>query len=240
MFLMKTQIVDIYNLNTIGPYLYKFLETMVYLTISYMEYIMIATIIIAIKSVRRKVKYDKDYVIILGCQIRKDGTLTPLLKGRVDKALEFRNNQLKTTNKDLTFICSGGQGSDEIISEGEAMKNYLLEQGIDKKHILVDDKSTNTYENIKYSYNLIKKKNPNVAFSTTNYHILRAGLIANDQGLVLEGMGSKTKAYFWINAFIREFIGTIYAERKKHLIVFIIICLILIMTLGIEYLTNIL
>ena len=236
--LMKTQIVDIYNLNAPGPYIYNFIESIIYLTISYLECILLGTIIIAIKSVKRKIKYNKDYIIILGCQIRKDGSLTPLLKGRVDKAIEFRNEQLKTTKKDLIFIPSGGKGEDEVISEAEAMKNYLLKNGIKPRNILLEDESKNTYENIKFSNKLIKNKKANVAFSTTNYHVLRAGLIANEQGLKLEGIGSKTKAYFWINAFIREFIGTLYSEKKKHIIVFIMIIIALIIMITITYFAN--
>ena len=236
--LQTSQKINIYNLNGPGPYIYNFIETIIYLTVSYLECILIGTIIIALKAVKKKVKYDKDYIIILGCQIKKDGTLTPLLKGRVDKALEFRNNQLKETNKDLTFIPSGGKGPDEKISEAKAMKNYLLEAGIKEKNILIDDKSTNTYENIKFSNKLIKNKKANIAYSTTNYHVLRAGLIATEQGLKLEGIGAKTKAYFWVNAFIREFIGTIYSERKKHLLVFILILLFIIQIILITYFAN--
>ena len=236
--LMYTQKIDIYNLNSIGPYLYNFIESLLYLTIAYLECILIGTIIIAIKSIRKKVEFDKDYIIILGCKIRKDGSLTPLLKGRVDKALEFRNKQLKNKGTDLIFIPSGGKGDDEIISESEAMKKYLIEKGIKEKNIILENKSKNTYENIKNSYKLIKRKNANIVFSTTNYHILRAGLIATEQGLKLEGIGSKTKSYFWINAFIREFIGTLYSEKKKHILVFSLITIILLLMILITFIAN--
>lgn len=236
--LMKSQIINIYNLNSAGPYLYDFVESLIYLTIAYLECILIGTIIIAIKSVKKTPSYNKDYMIILGCQIKKDGSLTPLLKGRVDRALAFRNEQLKTTKKDLIFIPSGGKGADEIISESAAMKKYLLEKGIKEKNILVEDKSTTTYENIKFSKKLIKDNNANIAFSTTNYHVLRAGLIATMQGLKLEGVGSSTKTYFWINAFIREFIGTLYSERKKHIIAFGLITITLVTMIAITYLAN--
>lgn len=236
--LLKSGKVNIYNLNSMGPYIYNFIESLVYLTISYLECILIGTIIIAIKSVKKHVKYNKDYIIILGCQIRKDGTLTPLLKGRVDKSIYFRNKQLERTGKDIIFIPSGGKGDDEIISEAAAMKKYLLDQGIDNKNILLEDKSKNTYENIKFSNQLVKKENANIAFSTTNYHVLRTGLIATSQGLKLEGIGSKTKVYFWINAFIREFVGTLYFERKKHLIVFILMMLTLMIMIGMTYFAN--
>lgn len=236
--LLKYQIINIYNLNSIVPYIYNFLETLIYLILAYIECILIATIIVAIISVKKKIDKNKDYIIILGCQIRKDGTLPPLLKGRVDRAIDFRNEQLKETGKDLIFVPSGGQGSDEIMPEGEAIKNYLLEQGINKKNILVEDKSTSTYENIKYSYKLINNKNANIAFSTTNYHVLRAGLTATEQGLKLDGLGSKTKSYFWVNAFVREFIGTLNTERKKHILFFLALVIILIIMIGITYIGN--
>jgi len=236
--LMNIQIINIYNLNSPGPYIYNFIETVIYLTITYLECILVGTIIIAIKSIKTKVDYNKDYIIILGCKIKKDGTLTPLLKGRVDRALEFRNKQLESTGKDLIFIPSGGKGNDEVISEAEAIKNYLLEQGINKNNIIVEDKSKNTYENIKFSNKLIDKKNANICFSTTNYHVLRAGLIATEQGLKIEGIGSKTKSYFWINAFIREFIGTLHKEKKKHVILFLSIILVIIIMIVITYFSN--
>ena len=236
--LMKLQIVDIYNLNSIGPYIYNFFESLIYLTIAYLECVLLGTIIIAVKAIKKDVEYNKDYMLILGCKIRNDGTLTPLLRGRVDRAIEFRNKQLEKTNKDLIFIPSGGKGNDEVIAEAEAIKNYLLEQGIKDKNILLENKSKNTYENIKYSYKLIKNKNSNICFSTTNYHVLRAGLIATEQGIKIDGIGSKTKTYFWINAFIREFIGTLYSEKKRHIIVFLTILLIIISMIWIMYIAN--
>ena len=236
--LLYSQKINIYNLNSIGPYIYDFVETMIYISIAYLECILIGTIILAIKSIKKKITYDKDYVIILGCKIKKDGSLTPLLKGRVDRALKFRKEQLESTNKDLIFIPSGGKGNDEIISEAEAIRNYLKDQGIKDKNIIIENKSKNTYENIKFSNKLIKKKNAKIIFSTTNYHVLRAGLIATEQGILMEGIGSKTKAYFWINAFIRECIGTLYTERKKHIIIFILIALLLLIMIYITYISN--
>ncbi|MBR2533777.1 MAG: YdcF family protein [Erysipelotrichaceae bacterium] len=236
--LMRTQKVDIYNLNSIGPYLYNFIEALVYLTISYLECILAGTIIIAIKAVKRKIKPNKDYMIILGCQIQKDGSLTPLLKGRVDRALEFRNEQLQTTGKDLVFIPSGGKGDNETISEAQAMKNYLLNQGIKEENILLEGRSANTDENIKFSNQMIRQKDASIAFCTTNYHVLRAGLIATEQGLKLEGIGSKTKTYFWINAFIREFIGTLYYERKKHIAYFVLTAFFILLMILITYAAN--
>ena len=104
----------------------------------------------------------------------------------------------------------------------------------EEKNIIEEDKSKNTFENIKYSNNLIKEKmkKAQIAFSTTNYHVFRAGCIANQQCLQMEGIGAKTKTYFWINAFIREFIATLFSEKKKHIIM---ISAILFIYLGLYY-----
>lgn len=159
--------------------------------------------------------YDKDYIIILGCGIKKDGTLLPLLRGRVDKAIEFYHNQLEKTGKKLVFVPSGGQGEDEIISEGEAMKRYLLEQGIPQEQIMPETKSTNTYQNMLFSKELINDDNAKAAFATTNYHVFRGGIFANQVNLNAEGIGSKTKWYFWPNAYIREFVGLVVSQKKR-------------------------
>lgn len=237
--LQKYGFIDVFNEQGVLLYIEEFIEAFIFTYVAYLECVLFGTIIIARKTAKHIPEYNKDYIIILGCKIRKDGGLTPLLKGRVDKAIEFANKQKEETGKDIIFIPSGGKGNDEIISEGEAIKNYLLEQGIDKKRIIVDNKSRNTYENIKFSHNLIKDdKKHNIAFSTTNYHVFRAGNIAFNQKLNMEGIGSKTKSYFWINAFIREFIATLYNERKRHLITIGIVLLYNLLIILSVYLAN--
>lgn len=237
-FLLKFHRLDIYNQNWPWVYIYDFVESLVYLTVVYLECIFISTIVIALKAARKKLNFDKDYIIILWCKMRKDGSLTNLLKWRVDKAIDFRNKQLKAGWKDLIFVPSGGKGSDEVVSEAEAMKNYLIKKWIDEKNILIEDKAKNTYENIKFSNKLINNKNANIAFSTTKYHILRAGLLATEQWLYFEWMWSKTKRYFWINAFIREFIWTLYTERKKHKKIIFWIVLLIFFMITVTYFAN--
>ena len=197
----------------------KFIDIMINVTLSYSYTLIIATLYCNVRAAKHIPKYDKDYVIILGSKINDDGTLTPLLKSRVDKAIEFAKNQFEKTKKSIYYVPSGGKGNDECMAEGTAIKNYLLKQGIDKEFILVEDKSTSTIENMKYSKELIYKhnKNPKISFSTTNYHVFRSGVIANECGIDCEGMGSKTKWYFYTNALIREFIANLVHEKKKHI-----------------------
>ena len=147
--------------------------------------------------------------------------------------------QKDATGKDLVFVASGGQGADEVISEAEAMKNYLLEQGFKEEQILVENKSKNTNENISFSNKLINNASAKIAFSTTNYHVFRAGVIASSQNIYAEGIGAKTKSYFWINAFIREFIATLFSEKKKHIAIIFCIMVVAICMIALQYLFNV-
>ena len=216
--------IDIHNANGIPFHVECYFEYTVYSLTAYLECVLFASVIIAIVSARHIPKFDKDYIIILGAKMRKDGSLTPLLKGRVDRAIEFAKMQKEATGKDIFFVPSGGQGSDEPLAEGDAMKNYLLSTGIPENRILAETESLNTYQNFTYSKKLIdehfKGPDASIAFSTTNYHVLRGGFYAYKQGIKAEGIGSKTKVYFWVNAFVREFIATMEVKAKTHILAF--------------------
>ncbi len=183
---------------------------------SVFQYMLAASIITGITAGYRKIGYGKDYIIILGCAIKKDGTLYPLIRGRVDRAIQFWKEQKEATGKIATFIPSGGKGSDEILSEAQAMTNYLLEQGIPKEYIIPETNSKTTLENMKFSKEIIEErdKDAKVVFSTTNFHVFRSGIFAASIGLKAEGIGARTKWYFWPNALLRELLG-IYATRRK-------------------------
>ena len=202
----------------------------------YFYTIFIATQYCCIIAARRKPDYDADAIIILGCAIKKDGTLYPLIKGRADRAIEFFRDQTKISLKTPIFIPSGGQGSDEVISEGEAVKRYLVEQGIDESLIKVEDKSANTLQNMAFSRKIAEEEveNPKVVFSTTNYHVFRSGIFANQVFENADGISSKTKWYFWPNAQIREFIGLLSRSVKLNIVVSLILVVfsLLISNLG--------
>jgi uncharacterized SAM-binding protein YcdF (DUF218 family) len=219
-----------------------FVEALVYVIVVYLECILIATIIIAIKAARHVPAFDKDYILILGCQIKKDGTLTRLLQGRADRAVEFAKLQKDKTGKDIIFVPSGGKGNDEVMSEGEAIKNYLVSVGIDEDHIMAETESENTFQNFGKSKALIDKaenEDPKIAFSTTNYHVFRSGMYAFKQNIQAEGIGSKTKSYFWVNAFVREFIATLESEKLIHSIIVLGISIVVLIMVAMIYLSNV-
>ena len=204
-------------------------------TLSYFYTLIIATLYCNVRAAQHIPKYDQDFIIILGSKINKDGSLPPLLKGRVDKAIEFGNKQYAATKKKIVYVPSGGQGKDETMAEATAIKNYLIENGIKEKQILIEDKSTSTIENMRFSKEKINetKKEAKISFATTNYHVFRSGVIACKQGLDCEGMGSKTKWYFYTNALIREFVANLVQEKKKHIILIIMINISLLVLIAI-------
>ena len=228
--LQRTTLVDVHYEQGWAMYVEMALDSAIYIMVAYLECMLAATIIYAVKAAHRMPAFDKDYMIILGSRMRADGTLTPLLQGRVDKALEFARLQKEKTGKELVFVPSGGQGRDEPLAEAAAMKNYLLGVGVPEAQILAEDASANTFENFGNSMALIRQRegegaDPQIAFSTTNYHVLRAGLYAAKQGIRADGVGSPTKRYFWVNAFVREFIAMMAAEKKRHALAVLLLIL---------------
>ena len=194
----------------------------------YAECMAVCIVIYALKAARYEPPPDRAFIIIPGCAIRGDGTLYPLLRGRVDRALDFARKQEAQTGLQAVFIPSGGQGEDECVSEAEAMKRYLLSQGIDESRVLMEDRSSDTLENMRFSMELLKPEHADakVAFSTTNYHVLRSGICASMAGLNALGMGSGTAWYFWPNAFARELIGLFVRQKKQHLLVSVLLLVI--------------
>ena len=213
------------------------LDICVNTTLSYFYTLMIATLYCNWMAARHIPSYDQDYIIILGSKVNSDGTLTPLLKGRADKAIAFGKEQYDLTKKKIVYVPSGGKGEDESIAEAKAIESYLVEQGIPKKQILIEDQSTSTIENMRFSKQKIdsEKKNAHISFSTTNYHVFRSGVIANQEGMNCEGMGSKTKWYFYTNALIREFIANMMQERWKHISLLCLIYLTMFVLIWIGY-----
>lgn len=191
----------------------------------YFECMLLGSIICGLMAARQEPDPDRDFVVILGCRIREDGTPYPLLKGRIDRAVDFYRRQLEKTGRAPVLVASGGQGKDEICPEACTIKNYLLSQGIPEDHILLEDKSVSTSQNMAFSRKLIEKrhKDARTAFSTTNYHVFRSGILSRRAGFRPQGMGARTRWYFWPNAFMREVAGLLAAEKKQILLCLLIL-----------------
>ena len=185
----------------------------------YFECMLAGSVICAVTAAGRRPSFGKDAIIILGCFFRPDGTLPPLLKGRVDRALEFFRQQKEACGKSAVFIPSGGQGSDEPMPEAEAMRRYLVERGIPDASVFPEDRSLNTEQNMAFSKQRADRVAPggSVLFVTTSYHVFRSGICAARAGLAAEGTGEKTAWWYWPNAFLREVAGLLAKRWKQEL-----------------------
>ena len=191
----------------------------------YCQCMLTGAVICGIRAARNVPAEDKDFIIILGCWFRPDGTLPPLLRGRADRALSFWYRQREKTGKEARLIPSGGQGGNEPMPEAEAIRNYLLSRGIEDRLILPEARSANTFENMAFSREIIRDTCPEgkVIFATSSYHVFRSGLWAKEAGLSAEGIGSRTRWWFWPNAFMRETAGLLQKRWKQEVLFMIVL-----------------
>ncbi len=191
----------------------------------YFECMLAGSVICGIRSARYEPRPDKDFIIILGCWFRRDGSLPPLIRGRVDRAIQFWKKQKSATGREAVLIPSGGQGKNETMPEAEAMRRYLVSQGIPEHLIVKEDQSANTYQNMAFSKAIIERQGggKRTVFSTTNYHVFRSGVWAHLAGLPAEGIGSKTKWWFWPNAFMRECVGLLQNRWHQEILFLLVL-----------------
>lgn len=142
-------------------------------------------------------------LVVLGCQV--NGTNPSLmLRLRLETAYQYM-----TENPEVKCIVSGGKGSNEQISEAQCMYNWLVDKGISSDRIYMEDKSTNTQENIEFSEEIIKKEglNENIAIVTDWYHEFRAAIIADKLGYSCGSVSAPTPFYLTANFVTRELLA---------------------------------
>lgn len=149
-----------------------------------------------------KGKENLDYIIVLGAQMKPAGP-SAVLKFRLDAAYDYL-----TENENTICIVSGGQGSNEPCSEAEGMYQYLTDRGIAPERLIMEDRSTDTSENIAYSMALIGRNDASVGIVTNNFHVFRGVRLAKAAGVQeAYGIAARSNVYFQLNNMVREFFG---------------------------------
>lgn len=143
---------------------------------------------------------DYDYIVVHGCAIFGN-RITPLLKGRVDKALTLYRESGKP------LVLSGGKGGGEQITEAQCMHDYLVTQGIPEEDMILEDQSATTKENLLNVQKMLDSDGEKHKYVcvTSDYHVFRTTMLARYMGLDMQGVGSKTALYYWPSAMIREY-----------------------------------
>ena len=146
-----------------------------------------------------------DAVIVLGAAVHGD-KVTWVLENRLVTAAEFLN-----ANPEAICVVSGGQGEGESVTEGSAMKKYLVEQlGVEESRVYAEERATSTVENFRYSMPILRSvlgEGARVAFVTTDFHVYRAWRVAGSQGVDAAGISAPDVWYLRMNNFMRECVG---------------------------------
>ncbi|QPZ38090.1 YdcF family protein [Paramicrobacterium chengjingii] len=184
-------------------------------------YASVAFVSFALYSVvygRMRHTFTPSAIVIHGSGLIR-GRVPALLRGRLDRGLRVYGAELARGNHPV-LVPSGGQGDDEPRPEGEAMADYLREQGVPEADILPETQSTSTRENIARSIELLDeadRRGP-IMLVTSDYHVLRTASLARRMDVDAQVVGSRTARYYVPSAFIREFVALLVENRVATLI----------------------
>lgn len=148
---------------------------------------------------------DLDYIVVLGAGLHGTEPSNPF-KARIQRAAEYLNE-----NEDTLVVASGGQGRHEAISEAEAAKRKLAEvYGIDESRIILEERSADTEQNLKYTLEIIGDTNASVGIVTNGFHEFRAMSIAREIGYEnVYSVPARTLFPVGIHYCVREFFGMV-------------------------------
>lgn len=170
----------------------------------YLSFVVIFLVgsVVIINGIKTSADEKADAVIVLGGSIRGDKP-TYALKNRLDAAADYYRQ-----TPDSLIIVSGGRAEDKKFSEAYVMSKYLIEErNIPRGKIILEDKSKNTAENFEYSKKILDKifgKDYKSAYVTNDFHIYRAGRIAQKSGLDAFGISAPTPTLITPNCYLRE------------------------------------
>ena len=136
---------------------------------------------VVLSGAHSSVSGDPQVMIVLGCQVKPWGP-SVLLQDRLDTALAYLQD-----HPDMTVVACGGQGADEPESEARAIADYLTENGVSKRNILLDEDSHNTHQNLENAAKLLSEENMDpaqtqVVVVSNGFHLTRARMLAQRCG----------------------------------------------------------
>ena len=183
--------------------LYKNLIILVIIGLA--SFVIIETLILM--EARKKEINKVDYVIVLGARLYGDKP-APALEERLKTASKYL-----AKNEDISVVVTGGQGDNEDIPEAEAMAKYLINNGIAENRIIIENKSTSTFENLKFCLDILRdmgeKEDLEVLIVTNDYHLFRSKFLARRLGMIPYRLPAKTPPAMILSSYIREYFAVI-------------------------------
>ena len=181
-----------------------------YITFLLVSYIIYAFVYSRITGLRRA-----DFVVVLGSGLASGDRVPPLLASRLERGRQVYQTLVGRGKTSPLLIVSGGKGSDERISEAEAMARYLIERGVPDEHVVREDQSGTTEENLTFTQAIMERSHPGYRciVVTSNYHVFRAAMLARRLGVNGQVTGSRTAGYYWPTAILREFAAVFLSHK---------------------------
>ena len=130
---------------------------------------------------------DIDCIIVLGCQVKEDGTLSHMLRDRLSRGVELY--QMGAAPK---LLMSGDHGR-KAYNEVGAMKQYAIDNGVPSEDVFMDHAGFSTYETVYRAKEVFQARR--VIIVTQQYHLYRALYIADSLGLEAYGVSADHRTY---------------------------------------------
>lgn len=174
------------------------------LVLGYISFLFICFVGYALLYDRVPARRNVDFIVVLGSGLL-GSTVPPLLASRLDLARRLRDNG----SAGADILVSGGQGPGEDVAESRAMADHLIAAGVPEQHIVLEERSSSTRENLRYSKEIMQRTKPGsrCLIVTNNFHAFRAAMLARAERVDGHVIGSHTAGYYWPSAVIREFIA---------------------------------
>ncbi len=141
-----------------------------------------------------------DAIIVLGAQVKPDGTPSVQLQWRLEAAAEAWRHY------PVPVIVCGARGKDEPEPEAVVMKRVLIASGVPEESIYADPDSVNTRQNLRNAADILDDLHigNRVLIVSSDYHVPRAAAMARDEGLEAVTLGSPCIQEYWLKNNLRE------------------------------------
>lgn len=149
---------------------------------------------------------EAEYIVVLGAGLRGSAP-SQILSDRINTAYAYLS-----AHPDVICIASGGQGADEDISEAQCIYDHLTAMGIAPERIWLEETSTSTWENFRFTLSLIEEKcgsrPEKLGVLSNDFHLFRAKLFAKRCGIEPIGIPAPTSRFsLRVNNYLREVAG---------------------------------
>jgi uncharacterized SAM-binding protein YcdF (DUF218 family) len=143
-------------------------------------------------------------IVVLGSGLLNNEP-TPTLQARLNIAVKATQSY----SASIPILAAGGLGRHQVITEAQAMANYLMTHGVSPPRIILENRSTSTYENLLFAKPLLPV-NAQVLLVTSDFHMQRSLAIARKVGVqVVRHASAPTPLQIRFNAWLREYFAFI-------------------------------